>query len=109
MWAQAILSQPKAVNPADWRWEKIGKEWKVLWTTNSPSEKVVNSSLSVAASLAVVSGANATGLVSHAQPCAVANLNCSFSVIFDHLIEIMLCFNPGCSGEFRYNLDAVFC
>ena len=35
VWAQAILSQPEAENPADWRWEKIGEEWKVIWTTNS--------------------------------------------------------------------------
>ena len=47
----------------------------------------MNSSLSVAASLAAVAGANAIGLVSRAQPCAVANVKCSFSVICDHLIE----------------------
>ena len=65
--------------------------------------------LSVASSLAAVAGANATSLVSHAQPCAVANVKCSFSAIFDHLIEIMLYFNPECSGEFRYNFDTVYC
>ena len=74
-----------------------------------PMQIIVNSSLSVAASLAAVAVANSTGLVSHAQPCAVANERCRFSVIFDHLIEIILYFNPGCSGEFRYNFDTVFC
>ena len=39
VWAQAILRQPEAENPADWGWEKIGKEWKVIWTTNSPIAK----------------------------------------------------------------------
>ena len=74
-----------------------------------PLQEVVNNSLNVAASVAAVAGANATGLISHARPCAVANVKCSFYVIFYHLIEIMLYFNPGCSGEFRYNFDAVFC
>ena len=30
VWAQAILRQPEAENLADWGWEKIGKEWKVI-------------------------------------------------------------------------------
>ena len=30
VWAQAILHQPEAENPADWGWEKACKEWKVI-------------------------------------------------------------------------------
>ena len=30
VWVQAILHQLKAENPADWGWEMIDKEWKVI-------------------------------------------------------------------------------
>ena len=33
---EEILCQPEEANPAAWGLEKIGKEWKVFWTTNSP-------------------------------------------------------------------------
>ena len=87
----------------------MAKNGKSSGQPTLPLQKVVNSSPSVAANLAAVAGANATVLVSRAQPCAVANVKCSFSVIFDHLIEMMLYFNPGYSAEFGYNFDAVFC
>ena len=87
----------------------MAKNGKSSGQPTPPLQKVENSSLSVAASLAAVAGANATCLVSHAQPSAFANVKCSFSVIFDHIIEIMLYFNPGWSGEVRYNFDTVFC
>ena len=64
-----------------------------------PLQIVVKSLLSVAASLVAVAGANATGLVSHAQPCAVANVKCSFSVIFDHIIEIISILGAAVSSD----------
>ena len=83
-------------------------ESHLIWTANSPTAKSCEQLTKCGCNLAAVAGENATGLVSPAQPCEVANVKCSFSVLSDHLIEIMLYFNPGCSGEFRYNFGAVF-
>lgn len=36
---QATQCQPEAESPADWGWQKVGEEWHVLWTANSPIAK----------------------------------------------------------------------
>ena len=33
---QSTQPQPKAENPADWGWKKVGEEWQVYWTAISP-------------------------------------------------------------------------
>ena len=39
VWVQATQCQPEAEDPADWGWQKVGEEWLVFWTANSPIAK----------------------------------------------------------------------
>lgn len=39
VWAQATQCQPEVESPADWGCQKVGEDWHVFWTANSPIAK----------------------------------------------------------------------
>ncbi|XP_064118938.1 uncharacterized protein LOC135223947 [Macrobrachium nipponense] len=61
-------------SPADCSWEKISKDWKVFWTSNSLIVKRCEQNKKCAASLFTMAGANDTDLSLHAQVSVAANV-----------------------------------